>query len=98
MKNLPKAGPGYIPSAQVMYLVRSHAAARRAVPIKKQGRRYNPYWSAFGALHGELPLRPSLSPARTGRDKAQVSDKIYTVNKAVLLRQSQVYHKYKGLS
>ena len=27
---------------------------------KKRGRRCNPYWSAFGALHGELPLRPRM--------------------------------------
>lgn len=80
MKNPQTTGPGYIPSAQVMYPVRSHSGAPQDdPPIKSKDAGTTCQRSASRALHGELPLRPSLSPARTGRDKTQVSDKFHTM-------------------
>ena len=62
------ASTGRATSNPVLHLSKKK---RRRSPYasKKQERRYNRLRSAFGALHGELPLRPSRSPAqRQGHD------------------------------
>ena len=64
---------------------------------KKRGRRYSRHNKVLRTLHGSFPYAQAGRPPAV-RDTTQVSDKFYTVNKIVSLRQSQVLLWYKGLS
>lgn len=70
---------------------------RSPYAAKKRGRRYSRHNKVLRTLHGSFPYAQAGRPPE-GRDTTQVSDKFYTVNKIVSLRQSQVLLWYKGLS
>ena len=62
MKNPQTTGPGYIPSAQVMYPVRSHSGAPQGDPPIKSTDAGTTLWQVFGTLRGSCPYAQACPP------------------------------------
>ena len=85
MKNLQKTGPGYIPSAQVMYPVRSHDAAPQGdPPVKSKDAGTTPTVGPLQPYDGSCPYAQAYIPSKAeaaGRDYKNVRKEPGPANK-----------------